>query len=83
MSSSPEANSPLPNWPCHYTIRIRGRLDPHWSDWFNGLTLTEAGRDETTLSGLVIDQAALHGLLGRIRDLNLTLLSVCQGEGEQ
>lgn len=63
--------------PCHYAIRIKGLLDPNW-DWLEGLTVTYLEPGETLLCGLVIDQAALHGLISRIRDLNLTLLSVNQ-----
>ena len=63
----------------YYVIKIRGRLDPHWSDWFAGLQLAQLEGDETLLSGYLPDQAALHGLLERIRDLNLTLLSVSSG----
>ena len=63
-----------------YQIKLRGRLDASWSDWFDGMTLTlETGDDGspvTTLTGMVVDQAALHGLLARISDLNLTLISV-------
>jgi hypothetical protein len=62
--------------PEYYEIKIKGRLDPHWADWFTGLKLTHLERDETLLSGTLPDQAALHGLLERIRDLNLKLISV-------
>ncbi len=62
--------------PDYYEIKIEGQLDPHWSDWFAGLEITYQEGDETLLSGSLPDQAALHGLLERIRDLNLTLISV-------
>jgi hypothetical protein len=65
--------------PEHYEIKIQGRLDPRWSDWFSGLELTHLGEDETLLSGSLPDQAALHGLLERVRDLNLKLISVTCG----
>ena len=65
--------------PEHYEIKIRGHLDPRWSSWFSGLKLTPLDGDETLLSGPLPDQAALHGLLERIRDLNLTLISVICG----
>ena len=62
--------------PENYEIKIKGHLDPHWSDWFAGLKLTHLEGDETLLSGPLPDQAALHGLLERIRDINLILISV-------
>ena len=58
-----------------YRIKIKGHLDPKWSDWFEQMVISIEG-GETILTGSVADQAALHGLLIRIRDLNLTLLSV-------
>ena len=66
--------------PEYYEIKIRGHLDQRWSEWFAGLKLTHLEGDETLLSGPLPDQPALHGLLERIRDLNLTLISVtCDG----
>ncbi len=65
--------------PENFEIKIRGHLDPCWSDWFAGLKLTYLEEDVTLLSGPLPDQAALHGLLERVRDLNLTLISVTCG----
>ncbi|HEX6386101.1 MAG TPA: hypothetical protein VF177_15630 [Anaerolineae bacterium] len=62
-----------------YQIRIAGLLDPYWSDWFDGLTITYTADDSTILTGPLPDQAALHGVLNKIRDLGLTLLSVSVG----
>jgi hypothetical protein len=58
-----------------YQICVEGQLDPKWADWFEGFTLTCDG-ETTLLTGVAIDQAALYGLLGRLRDLNLPLISV-------
>ncbi len=62
--------------PSMYTIRIKGRLDRKWSDWFGGFTITNLENDETDLTGLVADQAALYGLIAKLRNLGLPLLSV-------
>ena len=61
-----------------YEIRIKGHLDNRWADWFDGLTITREDNGETRLSGLVVDQAALHGLLRKVRDLGLPLVAVMQ-----
>ncbi len=65
-----------PSRPPVYEIRVRGRLGPRWADWFEGLTVTPEANGDTLLTGPVVDQAALHGLLRRVRDLGLPLLSV-------
>jgi hypothetical protein len=61
--------------PAFYQIRVKGILDQSWSDWFGSLTVTEQN-GETLLAGQVIDQAALHGILAKINDLGLVILSV-------
>ena len=66
--------------PDYYEIKIKGHLNSRWSDWFSGLTLTHLEDDVTLLSGSLPDQTALHGLLERIRDLNLKLISLTSGE---
>jgi hypothetical protein len=60
----------------HYEIWVQEQLDEHWSEWFDGLALAHGPDGSTVLSGPVADGAALHGLLERVRDLGLTLLSV-------
>ena len=62
--------------PAGYQLRVDGHLDNHWSGWFDDLTLTQQSDGTTSLSGVVSDQAALHGLLMKIRDLGITLISV-------
>jgi len=69
--------------PSIYHIRVKGILDEKWSDWFDGFAITPQADDETLLAGPVADQAALHGLLAKIRDLGLPLLSVQRVESEE
>jgi len=59
-----------------YEIKLKGHLDENWADWFDGLTFAHENDGTTTLTGEIIDQAALHGLLKKIRDLGMPLLSV-------
>ena len=59
-----------------YQIRIKGHLSRQWTDWFGGLTITLEDNGDTLLTGPVVDQAALHGLLRKVRDLSMPLLSV-------
>ncbi len=65
-----------PNRPTAYQIRIQGHLGCQWAGWFDGLTISLTDNGETLLSGPVLDQAALHGLLRKVRDLGMPLLSV-------
>jgi hypothetical protein len=69
---------PTQTSPACYEIRVAGHLSPQWADWFEGLTITLEEDGNTLLTGSVIDQAALHGLLKKIRDLGLPLVSVVQ-----
>lgn len=66
-----------------YEIRIEGDLSPDWSDWFGGMRITGQRDGQTVLAGEVADQAALHGLLSLLRDLNLTLISVNPSPAER
>ncbi len=69
---------PYPSQPVIYQIRLKGHLGREWTDWFEGLTITLEEEGDTLLTGPVIDQAALHGLLKKVRDLGLMLVSVNQ-----
>ncbi|MCC6188981.1 MAG: hypothetical protein IT318_08095 [Anaerolineales bacterium] len=68
-----------------YCLRVRGHLDPDWSEWFNGMTIKHEANGETTLTGVVPDQAALHGLLARVHGLGLELVAVgpCSGRASR
>jgi hypothetical protein len=66
-----------------YEIRIKGHLAKRWAGWFEGLTITLEENGDTLLTGPVVDQAALHGLLKKVRDLGLPLISVISVEAEQ
>jgi hypothetical protein len=57
-------------------IRVEGKIDEHWSEWLEGLEITHQGEDQTLLTGQVVDQASLYGILKKLRDLGLTLLLV-------
>ena len=69
--------------PGRYEIRLKGHLDTRWAAWFDGLTLTHDSDGTTIIHGPVVDQAALHGLLQKVRDLGLPLISVTQVEPDQ
>jgi hypothetical protein len=68
--------------PCIYHVRVRGVLDERWSKYFDNLKITPLEYEETLISGLLADQAAVHGLLAKIRDLGLPLLAVKRVETE-
>ena len=72
------ANKSAAEGPAIYQIRIGGRLDERWQMWFAHMVLTPADNGDTLLTGPVIDQAALHGLLRKVRDLGLPLIAVIQ-----
>jgi hypothetical protein len=76
----PKTNS---DQPVVYQIRIKGHLGRQWTDWFEGLTITLEEAGNTLLTGPVIDQAALHGLLKKVRDLGMPLVSVSPVESGQ
>jgi hypothetical protein len=69
--------------PRAYEIRLKGHLEARWTAWFDGLSLTRESDGTTVIRGSVIDQAALHGLLGKVRDLGLPLIAVTQVDPEQ
>ena len=75
MSETP-ASSEVHDEPGRYEIRLKGHLHVRWADWFGGLTIILGDNGETLLTGLVADQAALHGLLRKVRDTGVLLLSV-------
>jgi hypothetical protein len=82
MSNKLDQNTD-PSQPIVYQIRIEGHLGRQWTDWFEGLTITLEDNGETLLTGPVVDQAALHGLLKKVRDLGMPLLSVNRVEPDQ
>ena len=66
--------------PVYYQIRVKGHLDPEWSTWFDGMTISHEHDGVSLLAGIVVDQAALYGLISRARDLGLTLVSITQSD---
>jgi hypothetical protein len=75
MSNNPDPTTD-PDQPAVYQIRLEGHLGTQWADWFGGLTITQTEDGDTLLTGPVVDQAALHGLLKKVRDLGMPLVSV-------
>ena len=73
-----DSRGALADAPACYQIRVRGALDQHWSDWFDGMVIAYDASGDTLLIGPLADQAALYGVLHRIRDLGLTLLAVAR-----
>jgi hypothetical protein len=82
MSDKPTYDEKHSQPPC-YEIRLKGYLDGRWAEWFEGLTITLEDNGDTLLTGPVIDQAALHGLLKKVRDLGMPLVSVSPVEPGQ
>ena len=74
--SEVHASAHYPHKPGQYEIRVQGHLEKRWAEWFDGLTLTHASDGTTVIHGRVVDQAALHGLLRKVRDVGLPLISV-------
>ncbi len=80
MSETATGKHHRPTW---YEIRLGGHLDPRWAAWFDGLRLTNESDGTTVIRGPVPDQSALHGLLQKLRDVGLSLISVTQVEPDQ
>src|SRR5262245_3697931 len=81
--STPRAPTDDHREPGYYEIRLKGHLDARWIDWFEGLSFTHASDGTTILSGPLVDQAALYGLLRKVRDLGLPLIAVNQVDPKQ
>jgi hypothetical protein len=81
MLKKPQSQPGTPP-PAIYRIRIQGQIDSQWADWFDEMTITLEEDGNTLLTGQVIDQAALHGLLKKIRDLGMPLVSICSSQTE-
>ena len=80
MSDTPTGNHNGAGW---YEIRLKGHLDSRWAAWFDGLSLTHDSDGTTVISGPVLDQAALHGLLQKVRDIGIPLVSVAQVDPDE
>ena len=86
MSNESQREASEKAQPLVYQIRIKGHLGPEWSDWFGGLSITLEDNGETLLTGPVVDQSALHGVLRKVRDLGMLLVSailVTSGQAEE
>lgn len=76
LPSNPLDPTSIPEQSAIYQIRVTGHLGSNWTDWFEGLTITQEDNGDTLLTGSVVDQAALYGLLKKVRDIGLPLVSV-------
>lgn len=74
---------PAQSYPACFEIRVEGHLPPHWKDWFDGLTISLNDDGDTYITGNVVDQSALHGLIKKIRDLGLPLVSVNRVQSDE
>jgi hypothetical protein len=83
LMSNTNSSDTNPGQPAVYEIRIKGHLGPQWSDWFEGMITTPQDNGDTVVTGLVIDQAALHGLLRKVRDLGVPLLAITEVQPDQ
>ena len=81
--SETRASAQDPHKPGQYEIRVKGHLENRWAEWFDGLALTSVSDGTTVIHGPVVDQAALHGLLRKVRDIGLPLISVAHVEPDQ
>ena len=81
--SKTDASTEDQDAPGQYEIRLKGHLDDRWADWFDGLSLTRDDDGTTLLTGPVVDQAALHGVFRKVRDLGVPLLSVTRVRPDQ
>jgi len=82
MSNEP-VSKPAPDQSQVYQIRIKGHLGPQWANWFEGMTIALQDNGDTLLTGPVVDQAVLHGLLKKVRDLGMPLVSVVRVDPDQ
>jgi hypothetical protein len=80
---SSDASTTTRTSPLHYEIRVKGHLDARWSAWFDGLSLANEGDGTTLIHGPVVDQAALHGVLQKLRDVGMPLVSITQVGADQ
>ena len=81
--STPPVSADDHHAPGRYEIRLKGHLDARWAAWFDGLSLTHEGDGTTVIHGRIVDQAALHGVLRKVRDVGVPLISVSRVEPDQ